>query len=149
MSSQMVQSSSPADLWHRRLNQAAHRLSCLGWLMLPAVFLPAKVDVSIAAAMVMCAAIVAAACAFCSSLLVRPDNRDRREAVGALAFSLLLLAAIAIIARSQHIQIKAHLTAWLSLAADPQWLRWCLRGAMIMLVAWIAIVTALGRRGRA
>ena len=149
MYSQMVQSCSPADLWHHRLNQIAHRLACVGWLMLPAVWLPAKVPAPAVAALVICAAIIAVVGSFFSSLLVAPDNNDRREAVGTLAFSLVLLATSWIVAMKLHLQIKPLLATWLRLNFDPNWLAWTLRAAVLLLAVYIAVVAILGRRGRA
>ncbi|MFI5380982.1 MAG: hypothetical protein ACHRHE_16915 [Tepidisphaerales bacterium] len=148
MNSQTVQPCSPADLWHDRLNQSAHRAACLGWLMLPLLAFPARFTLPTVAAIVMCTAIVATACSFCSSLLVRPDNGDLREAAGVFVFSLLLLIASWVVAVVKlHLELKPILVTWLRLDFEPQWLRWSLRAAAALLVGWIAVATALSRRG--
>ena len=148
MSSQLAQPCPPADLWHQRLNQTAHRLSCVGWLLLVGVAFPAKLPAALVAALAIWAAIVAVVCSAGSTLVVRPDDGNRREAIGALAFSLALLITGWIVAMALHLAYMPHLIAWLRMDLNPMWLRWSVRGAAMALVAWIGIVTAIHHRGR-
>jgi hypothetical protein len=137
------------------LNQIGHRLAVVGWLLL-AVALAAgeRIPRPLCLELACCAALAAGVCALAAWVLVRPEDGQTREAAGLFLFSLLL--AIGCVAAIWHdpddsvrMQIRTQVLSWLSLRFESSvFATWASRAALVGLVFWIAITTALTRRGR-
>jgi hypothetical protein len=140
---------SAGDLWHDRLTQFAHRCVCVAALVVAAAYgAPDKLPHTLAVAIALYAAILAIVSSACAAFLIRPEDDDVRESLGVLICSLLPLAAGLWRVHSKELLVGEYLKSWLALGFGPSPWPWICRAALILLVLWVGITTALTRRGR-